>query len=128
MTAQTGRATHSHVALYAALVNAVVIFFLSLYPFTGWAYSGRPFFEFLTYPLPFYFRFFDNAANVVIYIPYGFSLALLLLPRWQSFLLAIFVASLTSIGVEFLQEFLPMRVASNLDVLCNVAGACLGAT
>lgn len=128
MTAQSGRATHSHVALYAATVNAVVIFFLSLYPFSGWAYSGRPFFEFLSYPLPFYVRFFDNAANVVIYIPYGFSLALLLLPRWQSFLLALLVASLTSIGVEFLQEFLPMRVASNLDVLCNVAGACLGAT
>ena len=89
MIAHTGRAAHSHVALYAAFVNAVVIFFLSLYPFTGWSYSGRPLFEFLSYPLPYYTRFFDNAANVIIYIPYGFSLALLYMPRWLSTLLAI---------------------------------------
>ena len=127
MTAHTGRAAHSHVALYAAFVNAVVIFFLSLYPFTGWAYSGRPLFEFLSYPLPYYTRFFDNAANLLIYVPYGFSLALLLMPRWLSFLLALLLCLLTSITVEFLQEFLPMRVASNLDVLCNVAGGVLGA-
>src|SRR5574343_1052160 len=127
MTAHTGRAAHSHVALYAAFVNAVVIFFLSLYPFTGWAYSGRPLFEFLSYPLPYYTRFFDNAANLLIYVPYGFSLALLLMPRWLSFVLALLLCLLTSITVEFLQEFLPMRVASNLDVLCNVAGGVLGA-
>ena len=126
MTAHTGRAAHSHVALYAALINAVVIFFLSLYPFTGWAYSGRPLFEFLSYPLPYYTRFFDNAANVLIYIPYGFSLALLLMPRWLSCVLAMVLCLLTSLCVEFLQEFLPMRVASNLDVLCNVAGGVLG--
>lgn len=128
MTAHPGRAAHSHVALYAAFVNVVVIFFLSLYPFTGWDYSGRPLFEFLSYPLPYYTRFFDNAANVLIYIPYGFSLALLFMPRWLSFLFAIAVCLVTSICVEFLQEFLPMRVASNLDVLCNVLGAGLGAS
>lgn len=127
MTAPSGRASSSHVALYAALVNALIIVFLSLYPFSGWSYSGRPFFEFLSYPLPFYVRFFDNAANILIYIPYGFSLALLCKPRWLSFLLALLLCLLTSIAVEFLQEFLPSRVASNLDVLCNISGGLLGA-
>lgn len=127
MAAFPARASHSHVALYAALINAVIIVFLSLYPFSGWSYSGRPLFEFLFYPLPYYTRLFDNAANLLIYIPYGFSLALLLVPRWFSLLLALLVAALTSISVEFLQEFLPTRIASNLDVLCNLAGALLGA-
>ncbi|SCK09707.1 VanZ family protein [Vogesella sp. LIG4] len=128
MTAFPARASNSHVALYAALINAVIIVFLSLYPFHGWRYSGRPLLEFLFDPLPFYTSSFDNAANVLIYIPYGFCLALLLLPRWLSLLFAVCVAGLTSFGMEFTQQFLPSRVASNLDLLCNVSGAALGAT
>lgn len=127
MTALSSFSPRHHVALYAALINAVIIAFLSLYPFSGWSYSGRPLLEFLSYPLPYYSRIFDNAANVLIYIPYGFSLALLLHPRWLSFVLAIVLAALTSFSMEFLQELLPSRIASNLDILCNIGGALIGA-
>lgn len=117
----------SHVALHAVLINAALIAFLSFYPFSGWTDNGLPLFDFLFYPLPYYTRFFDNLVNVVFYIPYGFSLALSCRRKWQGFCLALLLGALTSVSVETVQQFLPVRVASNLDILCNVAGACCGA-
>lgn len=118
----------AHIARYLALLLFVVIVFASLYPFTGWSYSGRPLLEFLFYPLPYYFRLFDNLANLVVYIPYGFGLALSFRPRWLGWITALLLSVLTSFTMEFIQQFLPERVASNLDMLYNVAGAFIGAT
>lgn len=118
----------AHIARYLALLMFVVIVFTSLYPFTGWSYSGRPLLEFLSYPLPYYFRLFDNVVNLLVYVPYGFALALSFRPRWLGWLLALLLSALTSFMVELGQEFLPERIASNLDILYNVAGAVIGAT
>ncbi|RQW26434.1 VanZ family protein [Rhodobacteraceae bacterium CH30] len=121
-------ARRSHVAQYTALITFVVIVFSSFYPFTGWAYSGRPLLEFLGYPLPYYFRLFDNAVNFLVYLPLGFALALSSRSRILSWLLALALSLLVSFSVEFGQQFLPMRVSSNLDMLYNMAGAFVGAT
>lgn len=106
----------------------VIILFASLYPFSGWAYSGRPLFEFLFYPLPYYFTFYDNLLNFLAYLPYGFSLALSFKPRWLGWLLAVLLGAATSFLVEFVQQFIPTRVADNLDLIFNSAGALTGAT
>ncbi|TCW28610.1 VanZ family protein [Gulbenkiania mobilis] len=118
----------AHLPHYVALITFVVIVFTSFYPFTGWAYSGRPLLEFLTYAWPYYFRLFDNIVNYLVYVPYGFALALTLKPRWMGWLLALLLSTLTSFSVEFGQQFLPERVASNLDIAYNLAGAATGAT
>ncbi|MGL6069842.1 VanZ family protein [Craterilacuibacter sp.] len=121
-------AQRSHVAQYTALITFVVIVFSSFYPFTDWVYSGQPLLEFVSYPLPYYFRLFDNAVNFLIYLPLGFALALTCRHRLWGWLLAVVLSVLVSFLVEFGQQFLPMRVSSNLDMLYNMAGAVLGAT
>lgn len=120
--------SRSHVAHYTALITFVVIVFASFYPFTGWSYSGRPLLEFLGYPLPYYFRLFDNVVNFLVYVPLGFALSLTCLPRWWGWLRALLVSVVVSFGVEFGQQFLPYRVSSNLDMLYNLAGALVGAS
>lgn len=106
----------------------VVILFASFYPFSGWGFSGQPLFEFLSYPLPYYFTFYDNLVNFLAYVPYGFSLALSFKPRWLGWLLAVLGGALTSLAVELVQQFLATRISSNLDILFNVAGALAGAS
>ena len=121
------RARH-HVPLHATVINAALIVFLSFYPFTEWTDNGLPLFDFLFYPLPYYTRFFDNLVNGLVYIPYGFCLALLPRRRWLGWCLALPLAMLTSLLVETGQQFLPSRVASNLDMLYNIGGALIGAS
>ncbi|KZE30282.1 VanZ family protein [Crenobacter luteus] len=118
----------SRLPAHVALLMLAVIVFTSFYPFSDWSYSGRPLFEFLFYPLPYYFRLFDNLVNCLIYIPYGFALALVPRRHWLGWLWALAAAGATSFCVEFGQQFLPTRVASNLDIAYNLAGALAGAT
>src|SRR5205823_8137837 len=72
----------------------------------------------------------DVAANILGYVPYGFLCVLALQPRFSpigAFGLALATAGGLSLGFEAVQSYLPTRVATNLDVLCNVAGAACGA-
>jgi VanZ family protein len=85
---------------------------------------------FLAAPLPRYWTGFDVAANLLGYGPLGFLLALSALrtsPRLPAVLLATLGGGLLSLVMESLQTYLPMRVASNVDLLLNLAGAWLGA-
>lgn len=104
-----------------------MIALLSFFPFENWRMPNEPIFDFLFYPLPFYVLRFDLIVNVLAYLPYGFALALLPKNRVFGFVLACVLGALTSFSVEVLQMFLPDRVSSNLDILCNVCGAFLGA-
>ncbi len=113
-----------------ALLFAGLILYASLYPFTGWRLQGVAPWAFLGAPLPQYWTGFDVGANLVGYAPLGFLLALALLrsghPRlaWP---VAVGLSIGLSLGVEVLQNHLPMRVPSNVDVVMNTAGAVLGA-
>ena len=113
-----------------ALLFAVVVVYASLYPFTGWRVQGVSPLEFLQAPLPQYWTGFDIASNLLGYAPLGFLLTLALLRsgwgKW-SWCLALGLPTLLSLAVETFQNYLPMRVPSNVDFVLNSAGAAMGA-
>ncbi|MCP5247667.1 MAG: VanZ family protein [Candidatus Accumulibacter sp.] len=116
--------------LYLALAYVVLIGYASLYPFANWRDLGIAPLEFLYAAWPRYWTGFDLAVNVVAYLPLGFLLALTLrrrLGRWSAALAALLLGSLLSAALECLQNWLPARVPSNLDLACNAAGTAIGA-
>lgn len=105
----------------------LVLLAVSFYPFSGWRYTGEGIFAFYSYPLPYYQTAFDNWINVAAYMPLGYAWALYYRCRWFAPLLAMLLGCLLSGSVEFVQQFIPSRIASNLDILCNTTGCLLGA-
>ena len=117
-----------------ALAYAALIVFASLFPFEDWRAQGIAPWEFLFAPLPPpYWTGFDIGINIAGYAPLGFLLTLGWLRRegtrpTLALTLAVALAgALLSLGMEFLQIYLPQRVPSNLDGLLNTAGTWLGA-
>jgi VanZ family protein len=112
------------------LAYAALIIYGSLYPFTGWRVSDAVMFGFIGCPLPEHFDRADLLTNVLVYMPIGLLLALWLTRR-RSFgaavLLSVVAGTLLSFAIESTQQFLPARVASQLDLLTNMAGTLLGA-
>lgn len=112
-------------ALYVLLT-----IYASLYPLEGWHNHGLSPFAYLDAAWPRYVTAFDIAANLLGYMPYGFLCVAALEPRvrgFGAFAVATTSACVLSLVLEAAQSYLPARVAMNLDVLCNVAGAVLGA-
>jgi len=113
-----------------ALAYALLIAYACLHPLAGWKSSGLPPFDFLLAPWPKYFVFADLLFNVLGYLPFGLVLAAALPDRWgagRSVVVATLIASLWSFGLETAQNFLPSRIASNIDLGGNILGALLGA-
>ncbi len=72
----------------------------------------------------------DLAANVLLYLPLGASLAWLLATRLGGLLAVIAataIGALLSFSIELAQLFETRRVASLTDVLCNTIGTAAGA-
>lgn len=114
-----------------ALLFAGLILYASLYPFSGWRLQGVAPLAFLSAPLPQYWTGFDLGANLLGYAPLGFLLALALLRSDRARLawpVAVLASMMLSLVVEVLQNHLPMRVPSNVDLVLNTAGAMLGAS
>ncbi|MDE2606627.1 MAG: VanZ family protein [Burkholderiales bacterium] len=116
----------------------VLIVYASLYPFTGWRDQELAFWEFLFAPWPKYWTAFDLVANVAGYVPLGFLLALGFLrrgevrhfaqrPKLAAVGVAVLAGALLSFAMEATQNYLPSRVASNVDFGLNVAGTLAGA-
>jgi VanZ family protein len=123
-------ASRSHFAapLLLAVVVALIVY-VSLFPFRfaaggpsmvealdqlTWARAGRS----------------EMLNNVLLYLPFGFCIALLAEPRYgrvAGLLLAAITGALLSLGMELLQASVPMRVASLKDLSLNSLGACAGA-
>ena len=117
-------------ALPLGLFYAALIVYASLFPFTGWRDQGLAPWAFLWAPWPQYWTRFDLVANLAGYAPLGFLLALALMRMrraWPAVTLASTAAALLSFTMESLQSYLPLRVASNLDLGLNAAGGMLGA-
>jgi VanZ family protein len=111
-------------------VYVLLAVYASLHPLEGWRDQGLSPFAFLGSPLPRYVTAFDVVVNVLGYLPYGFLCVLALRPRLSggaALAAALASAGLLSLGLESLQSYLPARVATHLDILCNVAGAAAGA-
>jgi VanZ family protein len=120
----------SPLARVALLAYIVLLVYGSLSPWTGWRSLGVGPLEFVRAPWPAYVTGFDLTLNVLAYAPLGLLLPLALHPRLRglpAFATAVGAAAFLSLGIEGLQNYLPARIASNLDVLTNVAGASLGA-
>lgn len=110
---------------------AGLVVYASLYPFAGWRDQGVAPLAFLLAPWPQYWTAFDVMANLTGYAPLGFLLALALLRSgWGplSWLIAVGLPVLLSLTVEMLQNYLPMRVPSNVDAGLNALGTLLGAS
>jgi len=120
----------SPLARAALLVYSALIVFGSLSPWTGWRSLGVSPVAFLVAPWPRHATAFDLTLNVLAYVPIGLLLALALHPRLRGgpgLLAAVVLAGSLSVLLEILQNYLPARIASNLDVLTNIAGAAIGA-
>lgn len=120
----------SPLARTSLLVYVVLLAYGSFAPWTGWRALGVSPFAFLAAPWPAYVTGFDVALSVLAYLPLGLLLVLALHPRLRG-LPAIIVASAAavclSVLIEAVQNYLPARIASNVDVLANLGGAVVGA-
>jgi VanZ family protein len=124
------RAAPSAFARAGLLAYALLIVYASWFPFSGWRDIGIAPLAYLSAPLPHYWTAFDLAINVIGYIPFGMFLVGSFYPHVRgaaATLLAIVCGVLTSGTMEAVQTFLPSRVASNLDLLTNSLGVCIGA-
>ncbi|HET6718963.1 MAG TPA: VanZ family protein [Rhodocyclaceae bacterium] len=112
-----------------ALVYPALLLYGSLFPLAGWRDSGVAPLAFLNAPFPRYWTVLDLLVNVGLYLPLGFLWALWLL-RWRwlqkIWWIATVPAVALSLGVEVVQNWLPTRVPSNLDLLCNGLGGLVG--
>ena len=108
----------------------MLVIYASLHPFSGWRDSGAPVTDFLSAAWPRYWTGFDLFTNVIAYLPLGFIWVPTLLPRqgiWSAAFLAVVLGACLSLSLETLQNFLPSRVPSNVDLGCNTLGALVGA-
>lgn len=120
----------SKLPFYLAVAYTLLALYGSLYPLSGWRASGVDPCAFLGAAWPRYFTVFDLAANVLAYLLLGFLWATVLaarLPARAVLPLTVLAGGLFSFGLEFIQNYLPSRVSSNLDLASNTLGALLGA-
>lgn len=111
-------------ALYAAIV-----LYGSLFPFVGWRAGGEGLLAFLAQTPDFHANRADSLSNVLAYVPLGLFLvrALERPGPLVSVLLATLGGAALSFTMEFLQQFLPGRVASLQDLMMNSLGSFAGA-
>lgn len=117
-------------ARVALLIYILLIAYASWYPFSGWHVSGLSPLAFISARLPYYWTGFDMVTNVVGYMPLGVLTVFAMYPRWRGWsavLFAVAAGILLSTLMEAVQTYLPSRVSSNLDLITNSAGACIGA-
>jgi len=122
---------HRSTALPLALAFAALVVYASLYPFNGWRWPpGQSGPALLQLPWPPWRDRFDEAANLLGYVPLGALLFGAVLRSGGGVAAALAAAVLGSAGlsyvVEVTQNFLPTRVPSLKDCAFNVAGAVLG--
>lgn len=121
---------HKTAAWPLALMYVGLVVYASLYPFTPWRDTGVESWAFLLAPLPRYWTGFDVTINVVGYMPLGGLLALSGLRTGRlrhAVLVPALCCLLLSLGMEALQTYLPVRVASKEDLVLNALGGLLGA-
>lgn len=120
----------SPLARVCLLVYLLVIVYATLYPLTGWHDAMSDPFSFINFSMPRYWTGFDLITNVLAYLPLGCLLVFALYPRWQrlaAVLFAVLAGALFSFTLECIQNYLPTRVPSSLDLLTNTSGCLLGA-
>jgi VanZ family protein len=130
VTQDEARSRASPVARAALLAYLLLIVYASWFPFAGWRSSGLSPFAFLNLQPQRYWTGFDVMVNIVGYMPLGVLLVLSLHPLVRG-AWAVLVAAVGGILVsgvmEVVQNYLPSRVPSNLDLATNAGGCLAGA-
>ncbi len=122
--------SNTRTAAWLLAVIAFLIVYGSLYPFRFATLDGAGPFELLQRLSFARTTRSDVAANVLLYLPLGASLAWLLATRLGGLLAVIAataIGALLSLSVEFAQLYETRRVASLTDLSCNAIGAAAGA-
>ncbi|HEX7436315.1 MAG TPA: VanZ family protein [Caldimonas sp.] len=122
---------HRSSAVPLTWLYAGLIVYASLYPFSGWRVPGHPPLAFLAAPWWHWWTAFDLVSNLLGYMPLG-ALMFGALVRTGSgapraALLTTLAGTALSLSMETLQNFLPQRVASNVDLALNALGTTCGA-
>jgi VanZ family protein len=129
-TDDEARPRASPVARAALLAYLLLIVYASWFPFSGWRSSGLSPFAFLNLQPQRYWTGFDVMVNIVGYMPLGVLLVLAVYPLVRG-MWAVLVAAvggvLVSGTMEVVQNYLPSRVPSNLDLVTNAGGCLAGA-
>ncbi|MBX3679888.1 MAG: VanZ family protein [Rhodocyclaceae bacterium] len=115
---------------HLAIAYGLLVIYACLNPFSGWRETGLPLFDFLAAPWPHYYRGIDLILNVLGFLPLGFVMVPAMpsrLSRSTCVLLTVVLCAMLSLSLETVQNFLPTRVPSNVDLGCNTLGALLGA-
>jgi VanZ family protein len=119
-------------AVPLAWLYAVLIVYGSLYPFAVDFSPSIPWLNFFTAGWPKQWTWFDVVGNFIGYIPFGFLVFLAGIRSnwslWLAWLFSVLAGTGLSLGIELFQHFAPTRVPSNIDLLLNSAGTCVGAT
>jgi VanZ family protein len=125
-------ARHRSTAWPLGLAFIVLVVYASLYPFTGWRWpAAQSALALFQLPWPPWRDRFDEAANLIGYVPLG-SLLFIAVVRsggratW-GLVAALGCSAGLSYGVELTQSFLPTRVPSLKDCAFNLAGSAIGA-
>ncbi len=122
---------HRSSAVPLAWLYGALIVYASLYPFVGWRVPGVGILDFLILGWPRWWTTFDLVANLLGYLPFGFLLVVALVRGGRgagsAALLAVAGGTLLSLAMEVLQNYLPHRVSSNVDLALNALGTALGA-
>ncbi len=120
----------SATARIALFFYLLLVVYASCFPFSGWRDNGLPPWSYLFEPMPRYWTGFDLAVNVLGYVPLGGLAVLALYPQLRGALAAL-LAGVAGIALaatlECVQNYLPSRVPSNLDLITNASGAAAGA-
>lgn len=120
---------HRSSAVPLAWLYVALIAYASLYPFTGWRIPGVGPLDFLVVRARGW-TWFDLISNLLGYLPIGFLLFVALVRSGRSAGAAARAAlvggTLLSFTLELLQNYLPQRVSSNVDLLLNACGTALG--
>ncbi|NHZ97221.1 VanZ family protein [Massilia sp. CCM 8734] len=110
------------------LVFLVLIVYGSLYPFSGWSEPIAPLFGFL-FASPARVEKADLVQNVLAYMPFGLFMVAWLM-RGTRFHVALVTAAVAggvlSLSMEAIQQFLPSRDASRIDLALNIFGSVAG--
>ena len=121
---------HRSSAVPLAWLYSGLIVYASLYPFSGWRMPGVGALDFMLLGWPRWWTWFDFVANLFGYLPLGFLLFVALIRSGRASGRAAWLATaggtLLSFATEALQNYLPQRVSSNVDLALNALGTALG--
>lgn len=116
---------------WVIFLYAVLIVYASLFPLSGWYLPEDSLWRFLQWPQPLRISGADVVSNVLAYVPLGFLLIARMrargLPGTSGMALTVLTGLFLSLGVESLQQFLPSRTPSMIDLLTNSIGTLMGA-